>query len=233
MDGRDFISDDSGAPTNPKPKIFSMAQSQALLESKRLNISHIQDQSRVVNDENISVTLQRRTQLQAAPRISLTQFLSNPAPLRPSTPLTTSRPLTSSHIHNKRRRGPSSEKGEGSFSWPKSLPKSPSTDMPSPAFTSYDSPESAYIQQNQQRSVAPSPHSSFRPPSLHFLPPASRTAMRPFRESVEPEDSPENRNNVVSNDLLHSELKRYIRTDPILQFDHLPESRSAERKPAP
>lgn len=113
------MSDDSGPPTKTKPKIFSMAQSQALLESKRLNTSHIQDQPRVVNDENSSAMLQRRTQLQAAPRISLTQFLSNPTPLRPSTPLTTSRPLTSSHSHNKRRRGPSSEKGKVSFFWSK------------------------------------------------------------------------------------------------------------------
>lgn len=118
MDGRDLMSGDSGAPAKPKAKIFSMAQSQALLESRRLNTSYLQDQPSGMNNENASDSgmLHRRPQLQAAPRISLTHFLSNPAPRRPSTPLTTSRPLSSSHTHNKQGREASTQNGKGHIS---------------------------------------------------------------------------------------------------------------------
>ncbi|KJA19566.1 hypothetical protein HYPSUDRAFT_78717, partial [Hypholoma sublateritium FD-334 SS-4] len=181
MDGRDFMSSDSGGPAKPKPKIFSMAQSQALLESRRLNTSYLQDRPPEMNNENTadSGVLQRRSQLQAAPRISLTHFLSNPAPRRPSTPLTASRPLSSSHTHNIQGREVGTQ-----------------NDMSSPAFTSYDSPESAYIQQIRPGFVAPDPQSTLRLSTLQ-RPTQSRTTTRPLRESLAPEDSPENRDNVI------------------------------------
>lgn len=108
-----------------------------------------------------------------------------------------------------------------------------STDMSSPAFTSYDSPESAYIQQNRPGFTSLDPQNALRLTTLQRPPPQSRTTTRPFRESVGPEDSPENRDNVVCNELPYPELKRHLPPDPILQLDHLPESRSAEGKPTP
>ncbi|KAF8194624.1 hypothetical protein BJ912DRAFT_177942 [Pholiota molesta] len=143
-------------PARPKPKLFSMAQSHALLESKRLNTSHLSEQQNVLNTRirMDSAQPQRKTALQAPARISLSH-LSNTNPARTSTPV--SAPRLNASLYNTERLESNMENVNSS-----------------PAFTSFESPDRAYIQPKRPFSVAPDPQRTFRLSALYHRPETPR-----------------------------------------------------------
>ncbi|KAF8962406.1 hypothetical protein BDZ97DRAFT_1824897 [Flammula alnicola] len=144
------------------PKLFSMAHSRALLESRRLNASYTEQPSALDKSTRIDpAQSQLRLPSQAAPRVSLTALLSNSGPPRTSTPVIFK---PSGLLYNQYGREEGTENGASS-----------------PVFTSYESPDRAYIQLNRPPSISPNAQRTFRLSSLQG---PSQTSRKPANENV-------------------------------------------------
>ncbi|KAF9477060.1 hypothetical protein BDN70DRAFT_132046 [Pholiota conissans] len=158
MDTSHEYASDDVTPAKTRPKLFSMAQSHALLESKRFNPP---EQQNVLNTARIRMDpgqRQRKGAAQTAPRISLSHLLSNNIQTRTTTPVSAHR--SSAQAYTIERHDTENVNS-------------------SPPFSSYGSPERACIQQNRPFSAAPNPQHTLRLSSLYKAPETLRKSQNP------------------------------------------------------